>query len=71
MIIVDPVNAASTFFSYAEGCPLISVVIFTLRQVLIPFHQTDLENPPLKKMRAQSLKFWNTAGAYADPSSFR
>ena len=72
LVIVDPVDASSTFFGGAEGRRLINVAISRAKaHVLIPFHQKDLENPSLRNIHTQSIKFWNKAGAYAEPFSFR
>ena len=72
LVIVDPVDASSTFFNGAEGRRLINVAISRAKaHVFIPFHERDLANPSLKKIYTQSTKFWNKAGAYAQPFTFR
>lgn len=72
LVIMDPVDASSTFFDGAEGRRLINVAISRAKaHVIIPFHQRDLANPSLKKIHTQSEKFWNKAGAYSAPFTFR
>jgi superfamily I DNA/RNA helicase len=72
LVIMDPVDASNPFFAGAEGRRLINVAISRAKaHVIIPFHQRDLANPSLKKIHTQSEKFWNKAGAYSAPFTFR
>lgn len=72
LVIMDPVDASNPFFDGAEGRRLINVAISRAKaHVVIPFHQRDLANPSLKKIHTQSEKFWNKAGAYSAPFTFR
>jgi hypothetical protein len=72
LVIVDPVDASSPFFSGAEGRRLINVAISRAKaHVVIPIHGGDLANPSLKKIHTQSTKFWNRAGNFAQPFTFR
>lgn len=71
LVIVDPVDASSSFFDGAEGRRLINVAISRAKaHVVIPVHEGDLANPALRKIHAQSTKFWNMAGAYSLPFTF-
>lgn len=72
LVIMDPVDASSPFFAGAEGRRLINVAISRAKaHVIIPFYKTDLANPSLKKIHTQREKFWNKAGTYAEPFTFK
>ncbi len=72
LVIFDPVDASSTFFSGSDGDRLINVAISRAKaHVIIPYHATDLRKPAMKQMHNIAAKLWHTAGDYAAPFSFR
>lgn len=72
LVVFDPVDACASFYSGADGRRLINVAISRAKaHVIIPYHQNDLRNPALEKIEKQAKAFWNKAGPYARPFSFR
>jgi hypothetical protein len=71
VIVFDPVDASSSFFTGREGERLINVAISRAKaHVIVPYHPDDLKHPALAKIHRLASKVWQTSGAYSRPFSF-
>jgi len=71
VVIFDPVDASSQFFSGRDGNRLINVAISRAKaHVIIPYHPHDLSHPSLAKIHRITTKLLQTSGQFARPFSF-
>lgn len=71
VVVFDPVDASSQFFSGTEGERLINVAVSRAKaHIIIPYHNDDLRHPSLSKIHGIARKLWQTPGKYSRPFTF-
>lgn len=72
VVIFDPVDGTAQMLTGKEGARLINVAFSRAKaHVIVPFHSSDLANPPLAQMHELTSQLWNQPGKYATPFRFK